>query len=62
MEENPTAEVLADNSRSLAVAGDAVAEFTEVAAARGVLGRFPGCEMMGIVKCYASAEDAYAGG
>lgn len=35
-----------------ASAGDSVWEFNEVAAARGCLGRFPGSEMMGIIKAY----------
>lgn len=30
--------------------GDSVCEFNEIAAARGCLGRFPGGEMMGIIK------------
>lgn len=33
-----------------AFSGDSVCEFNEVAAARGCLGRFPGGEMMGIIK------------
>ncbi|XP_073060467.1 uncharacterized protein [Primulina eburnea] len=32
--------------------GDAVLEFDELAAARGCLGRFPGSEMMGIIKAF----------
>lgn len=32
--------------------GDSVVEFNEIAAARGCLGRFPGGEMMGIIKSY----------
>lgn len=32
-----------------ALGGDCVREFNEIAAARGCLGRFPGCEMMGII-------------
>lgn len=35
-----------------ASAGDSVCEFDELAAARGCLGRFPGSEMMGIIKAY----------
>lgn len=35
-----------------AFSGDSVCEFNEVAAARGCLGRFPGGEMMGIIKTY----------
>jgi len=34
------------------VAGDSVVIFDEIAAARGCLGRFQGCEMMGIIKTY----------
>eukprot|EP00271_Cylindrocystis_brebissonii_P020984 TRINITY_DN7296_c0_g1_i1.p1 TRINITY_DN7296_c0_g1~~TRINITY_DN7296_c0_g1_i1.p1 ORF type:complete len:480 (-),score=91.07 TRINITY_DN7296_c0_g1_i1:277-1716(-) len=37
-----------------AVAGDNVALFDEVSAAQGLLGRFPGCEMMGVVKRHAA--------
>lgn len=37
-----------------AVSGDGVAEFSEIAAARGYLGRFPGCEMIKIIKNYAA--------
>ncbi|XP_010257826.1 PREDICTED: uncharacterized protein LOC104597802 isoform X2 [Nelumbo nucifera] len=33
-----------------AFSGDSVSEFNEIAAARGCLGRFPGGEMMGIIK------------
>ncbi|KAF9624778.1 hypothetical protein IFM89_013859 [Coptis chinensis] len=32
--------------------GDSVREFSEIAAARGCLGRFPGGEMMGIIKTF----------
>lgn len=35
-----------------ACAGDSVCEFHEIAATRGCLGRFPGSEMMGIIKTY----------
>ncbi|CAL5367473.1 unnamed protein product [Camellia sinensis] len=35
-----------------AFCGDSVCEFDEVAAARGCLGRFPGGEMMGIIKTF----------
>ncbi|KAK3217885.1 hypothetical protein Dsin_011855 [Dipteronia sinensis] len=39
------------NSKQLkAFSGDSVCEFDEIAAARGCLGRFPGGEMMGIIK------------
>ncbi|KAG1364338.1 Bisphosphoglycerate-independent phosphoglycerate mutase [Cocos nucifera] len=33
-----------------AFGGDSVSEFSEIAAARGCLGRFPGSEMMGVIK------------
>ncbi|XP_072996906.1 uncharacterized protein [Typha latifolia] len=36
--------------RHKAFAGDSVYEFSEIAAARGCLGRFPGSEMMGVIK------------
>lgn len=35
-----------------AFSGDSVCEFSEIAAARGCLGRFPGGEMMGIIKSF----------
>lgn len=35
-----------------AYSGDSVFEFNEIAAARGCLGRFPGGEMMGVIKKY----------
>ncbi|KAI8534320.1 hypothetical protein RHMOL_Rhmol10G0081200 [Rhododendron molle] len=35
-----------------AFCGDSVCEFNEIAAARGCLGRFPGGEMMGIIKTF----------
>ena len=42
-----------DNPRqSKPVAGDSIVVFDEIAAARGCLGRFQGCEMMGIIKTY----------
>ena len=34
------------------VSGDSVIVFNEIAVARGCLGRFQGCEMMGILKAY----------
>ncbi|XP_043698794.1 probable 2,3-bisphosphoglycerate-independent phosphoglycerate mutase [Telopea speciosissima] len=37
-------------TRQNAFGGDLVAEFNEIAAAKGCLGRFPGSEMMGIIK------------
>ncbi|KAK4803965.1 hypothetical protein SAY86_003782 [Trapa natans] len=36
--------------------GDSVSEFNEIAAARGCLGRFPGGEMMGIIKSFLELE------
>lgn len=44
------------------LAGDAVALFSESAAARGCLGRFSGCEMMGILKAYVRADARLPGG
>ncbi|CAN1167548.1 2,3-bisphosphoglycerate-independent phosphoglycerate mutase 1 [Linum perenne] len=35
-----------------AFGGDSVCEYSEIAAARGCLGRFPGGEMMGIIKAF----------
>lgn len=46
MQENTT------NKQFKAFAGDSVCEFHEIAAARGCLGRFPGSEMMGVIKAY----------
>lgn len=37
--------------------GDSVYELNEVAAARGCLGRFPGGEMMGIIKKFISLDE-----
>lgn len=36
--------------------GDSVSEFNEIAAARGCLGRFPGSEMMGVIKKFIQLE------
>ena len=40
-----------------AFSGDTVCEYTEIAAARGCLGRFPGSEMMGIIKKFMKAKN-----
>lgn len=40
-----------------AFSGDQVSEFSEVAAARGCLGRFPGSEMMGIIKKFLKQKN-----
>lgn len=40
------------NKQFKACAGDSVFEFHELAATKGCLGRFPGSEMMGIIKTY----------
>ena len=40
-----------------AFTGDTVCEYTEIAAARGCLGRFPGSEMMGIIKKFMKAKN-----
>ncbi|KAK7273215.1 hypothetical protein RIF29_14264 [Crotalaria pallida] len=40
--------------------GDSVAELNEMAAARGCLGRFPGGEMMGIIKKFLSLDSVAA--
>lgn len=37
--------------------GDQVNEFSEIAAARGCLGRFPGSEMMGIIKKFLKSKN-----
>lgn len=39
-------------NKGLAFRGDNVFEFNEIAAARGMLGRFTGSEMMGIIKAF----------
>ncbi|GAB4827442.1 hypothetical protein Ancab_034326 [Ancistrocladus abbreviatus] len=38
------------------VSGDSVSEFNEIAAARGCLGRFPGSEMMEIIKAFLKLQ------
>ena len=43
-----------------AYSGDSVYELNEVAAARGCLGRFPGGEMMGIIKKFISLDEKTA--
>ena len=40
-----------------AFSGDSVYEFNEIATARGCLGRFPGGEMMGIIKKFIKAKN-----
>nr|XP_027119690.1 uncharacterized protein LOC113736783 [Coffea arabica]XP_027119691.1 uncharacterized protein LOC113736783 [Coffea arabica] len=40
------------SKQAKAFSGDSVCVFDEIAAARGCLGRFPGSEMMGIIKAY----------
>ncbi|KAL6222251.1 hypothetical protein ACLB2K_005643 [Fragaria x ananassa] len=42
--------------RPRAFNGDSVCEFNEIAAARGCLGRFPGGEMMGVIKNFLELE------
>lgn len=37
--------------------GDSVCKFNEISAARGCLGRFPGSEMMGIIKKFIKAKN-----
>ncbi|CAM0147670.1 unnamed protein product [Urochloa decumbens] len=44
-------------SQLKAFSGDSVCEFNEIAAARGCLGRFPGSEMMGIIKKFIKAKN-----
>lgn len=46
-----------DHNQSRAFAGDSVCEMSEVAAARGCLGRFPGGEMMGIIKRFIHLDE-----
>ncbi|CAK9326359.1 unnamed protein product [Citrullus colocynthis] len=44
------------NKESQAFGGDSVYEFDEIAAAKGCLGRFPGGEMMGIIKKFLKLD------
>lgn len=53
-------EIVAGKSNSgnqVSSCGDSVREFSEVAAARGCLGRFPGSEMMGVIKKYMKPKN-----
>jgi 2,3-bisphosphoglycerate-independent phosphoglycerate mutase len=53
-------EIVAGKSNSgnlVSCCGDSVSEFSEVAAARGYLGRFPGSEMMGVIKKYMKQKN-----
>jgi 2,3-bisphosphoglycerate-independent phosphoglycerate mutase len=53
-------EIVVGNSNSgnlVSSSGDSVSEFNEVAAARGCLGRFPGSEMMGVIKKYMKLKN-----
>lgn len=54
--EDLTEECLSEDQKTRvsvqAFSGDSVAELNEIAAARGCLGRFPGSEMMGIIKAF----------
>lgn len=45
---------------SQSCSGDSVYELNEIAAARGCLGRFPGGEMMGIIKKFLNLEPGTA--
>uniref|UniRef100_A0A1D1ZKZ5 2,3-bisphosphoglycerate-independent phosphoglycerate mutase 1 n=1 Tax=Anthurium amnicola TaxID=1678845 RepID=A0A1D1ZKZ5_9ARAE len=52
--------VLPDEKRhptQKAAAGDSVTEFSEISAARGCLGRFPGSEMMGVIKKFIKPKN-----
>ncbi|OVA13493.1 Bisphosphoglycerate-independent phosphoglycerate mutase [Macleaya cordata] len=44
------------NGAQKAFCGDSVSKFDEIAAARGCLGRFPGGEMMGIIKTFVKLK------
>lgn len=52
-------EVVTSERRSTckAYSGDQVSEFSEIAAARGCLGRFSGSEMMGIIKKFLKLKN-----
>ncbi|KAK1310318.1 hypothetical protein QJS10_CPA08g01709 [Acorus calamus] len=56
---NKVFEVSEENQRkrSKAFGGDLVSEFSEIAAARGCLGRFPGSEMMGVIKKFVKLKN-----
>ncbi|KAK1273939.1 hypothetical protein QJS04_geneDACA016435 [Acorus gramineus] len=56
---NEVFEVSEENrrKRSKAFGGDFVSEFSEIAAARGCLGRFPGSEMMGVIKKFVKLKN-----
>ncbi|WOL05649.1 hypothetical protein Cni_G14378 [Canna indica] len=45
------------NNRPKAFSGDSVCQFNEIAAARGCLGRFPGSEMMGVIKKFLKLKN-----
>ncbi|CAL9127497.1 uncharacterized protein LOC103973974 [Musa acuminata AAA Group] len=45
------------NSRLKVFSGDSVCQFSEIAAARGCLGRFPGSEMMGVIKKFLKLKN-----
>lgn len=44
------------DKRCQSYGGDSVYEFNEIAAARGCLGRFPGGEMMGVIKKFLTLD------
>lgn len=44
------------NQECQAFGGDSVCEFDEISAAKGCLGRFPGGEMMGIIKKFLKLD------
>lgn len=56
--EDLSADVVAEENerRSQAFSGDSVWKLNEIAAARGCLGRFPGGQMMGIIKKFVQLE------
>lgn len=56
LEDNAVTEEEDTKKHNQAFAGDSVYEFNEVAAARGCLGRFPGGEMMGIIKRFLQLD------
>ena len=54
--DNVAAEQEEPGKQFQAFAGDSVYEFNEVVAARGCLGRFPGGEMMGVIKRFLKLD------
>lgn len=50
-------EEVVPSEKTRACSGDQVCEFREMAGATGCLGRFPGSEMMGIIKKFMRSKN-----